>query len=186
VGGLEERLKSKLPSGVYEKGIELTDFPPRDLTRLDALNLQREADRVYWAEERLLRLTQNRDLKREFYVLRRDRLSFRREDLIPLSARDEDDRQNLISERTTSFKQQLLESRGEKIAQAFENLPDDQKQQMVEKLLESELAAEVAYRNLTNSLSSEDADRVSGMLNEVKQARLKVKDTLGENSSFFG
>lgn len=178
---LQNELKTSLPMGkVYEKGIDLVKVPPRQYTRLDAYEMQREADKVYWAGQRIVDKIGEDRISREFHNLRRQRLSYTEESAVPLSARTGEERDNLVNERVTSLRRQIEESKGKKAAETFDHITDSQKKSLASDLFDEEQEVLVAGKNFEKTIQVEDADKVTAVVSQSKEARVKVKERLAE------
>lgn len=178
---LQNELKTSLPMGkVYEKGIDTAKIPPRQYARLDAYEMQREADKVYWAGQRIVDDIGEDRVSREFHNLRRQRLSYTEESAVPLSARTEEERDNLVNERVSSLRRQLEESKGKKAAETFDHLSDSQKKSLASDLYDDEQEVLIAGKNFDKAVQVEDADKITAIVSQSKEARVKVKERLAE------
>jgi hypothetical protein len=177
---LQNKLKSSLPMGeIYGKGIDPVKIPPRQHARIDAYDMQGEADRAYWSGQRLVDRISDDRVSREFHDIRSQRLSLTEESAVPLAEREEEEREKMVGERIVSLRQQIEESRGKKYAETFDNLPENEKKYLASCLIDDEEEIRVAGKNFETALKSEDADRIVGTVSKSKEARVKLKESLG-------
>lgn len=147
----------------------------RGAARVASYRQEREGDRLLDIENNVLSKLDRRDRLSDLLEPRLEKRLYKQEQFKGLKERDEEERNRLVEQRVGLFREQIRKERGESVANLYENLGQENKEELIAQLLDVELREQHLRDGLEDTISSGVAETICEQASQIRQSRLELE-----------